>query len=202
MVLKPRVLMVAYKAKDEVIVNLLRKLVETNDDGPNGEVVGTEDGSVKIVSWEEKVWRENKKIGKYGNKILLINDVTGGNQLKPVIDEKFNEYGVSYGFAGNQALIFADPTVFLEDKDLFKKFQEDAKRTLSNPSDIEISNIFIGALMTLASISLPASFMLGCIYGVYKMRKAYEIAEKIVQVQLMYGIMKLYKNDLDKFMKA
>ncbi len=37
-------------AKDEKYLNLLRKLVETNDDNEDGTIVGIEDGLVDIVT--------------------------------------------------------------------------------------------------------------------------------------------------------
>ena len=48
-----KTLIVVYK--DEMLVNQLKKLVETNDDTQEGAVVGTRDDSIKIVSWTEKI---------------------------------------------------------------------------------------------------------------------------------------------------
>ena len=75
----PKTLITVYK--DEVVLNLLRKLVETKDDETEaGKVVGTKDGSVKIVAREPKLWATNKKAGNTGDiedKILFI----GGSKL-------------------------------------------------------------------------------------------------------------------------
>lgn len=49
---EPQTLVVV--CKDEMLVNHLRKLVETKDDTGENSVVGTRDGSVKIVAWTEK----------------------------------------------------------------------------------------------------------------------------------------------------
>ena len=117
-------LIVVYK--DELLVNQLRKMVETRDDSEN-EVVGTTDDSINIVSWDEKVWLANKKAGNLQGKILFIGDVKGTDKLTPIVDVKFNEFGVSYGWAGNQAVIFADTKVLTtrEDYEAFlKKYVE------------------------------------------------------------------------------
>lgn len=54
-------LLVLYREKDETILYQLKKLVDTKDDDvENEKVVGTEDGSVSIVAWSEKVWLDNK----------------------------------------------------------------------------------------------------------------------------------------------
>ena len=54
---KTKSLIVVYK--DEMLVNQLKKLVETKDDISDDEIVGTRDNSVKIVPWTEKVWLDN-----------------------------------------------------------------------------------------------------------------------------------------------
>ena len=99
---EPQTLIVVYK--DEVVLNQLKKLVETKDD-KEGEIVGTEDGSVTIVSWTEKVWLENKKAGTIDAKVLLIGKIKGADKLEPVIDVKFDKWGIKYGWAGKQAVI-------------------------------------------------------------------------------------------------
>lgn len=65
--------------------------------------------SGNIVSWTEKVWLGNKKAGNISGKILFLGDIKGTDKLIPVIDVKFDEYGVQFGWAGNQAVLFADP---------------------------------------------------------------------------------------------
>ena len=56
-----KTLIVVYK--DELLMNQLKKMVETHGDNDN-EVVGTKDDSINIVSWTEKVWLGNKNSGK------------------------------------------------------------------------------------------------------------------------------------------
>ena len=99
-------LIVVYK--DEMLLNELRKLVETKDDTAEA-VVGVKDGSVKIVSWNEKMWLGQKKNGTINNKVLFIGDIKNTDQLIPILDVKFDKYGVMYGWAGNQAVLTCDP---------------------------------------------------------------------------------------------
>ena len=100
-----KTLIVVYK--DEMLMNQLKKLVETRDDGDEG-VVGTRDDSINIVSWTEKVWIGNKSAGNIKGKILFLGDIKGTDKLIPVLDIKFDDCGVKYGWAGNQAVLFAD----------------------------------------------------------------------------------------------
>lgn len=113
-----KTLIVVYK--DELLMNQLKKMIETRDDNEQG-VVGSRDDSINIVSWTEKVWLGNKKAGNIQGKILFLGEVKGTDKLIPVIDVKFDECGVKFGWAGNQAVVYADPKVLTtrEDYDMF-----------------------------------------------------------------------------------
>ena len=113
-------LIVVYK--DEMLLNELRKLVETKDDTAEG-VVGVKDGSVKIVSWNEKMWLGQKKNGTINNKVLFIGDIKNTDQLIPILDVKFDKYGVMYGWAGNQAVLTCDPKKLGSDE--YQEFLKD-----------------------------------------------------------------------------
>lgn len=101
-----KTLIVVYK--DELLMNQLKKMIETHDDAEN-EVIGTRDNSINVVSWTEKVWLGNKKAGNIQGKILFLGDIKGTDKLIPVIDVKFDDCGVKYGWAGNQAVLYVEP---------------------------------------------------------------------------------------------
>ena len=113
-----KTLIVVYK--DELLMNQLKKMVETHDDDAHG-IIGTRDDSISIVSWAEKVWLGNKKAGNIQGKILFLGDIKGTDKLIPVIDVKFDECGIKFGWAGNQAVVYADPKILTtrEDYDAF-----------------------------------------------------------------------------------
>lgn len=94
--------------KDELLVNQLKKLIETDDD-TDGRTVGTKDDSISVVSWTEKVWLANKDAGNIQGKILFLGDIKGTDELIPVIDTKFDDCGVKFGWAGNQAILYVEP---------------------------------------------------------------------------------------------
>ena len=78
----PKTLIVVYK--DEMLMNQLKKLVETNDDSESGDIVSTTDDSINIVSWTEKVWLGNKKAGNIKDKVLFLGEIKGTDKLIPV----------------------------------------------------------------------------------------------------------------------
>lgn len=68
---EPQTLIVVYK--DELVLNQLKKFVETNDDA--------EDGSVTIVAWEEKMWLEQKNQERLTVRYCLLETLRGQTSL-------------------------------------------------------------------------------------------------------------------------
>lgn len=114
----PKTLIVVYK--DELLMNQLKKLIETKDD-KDGKVVGTKDGSVNIVSWTEKVWLDNKKTGTINDKVLYLGVLKGTASLIPTLDIKFTSFGANFGISGNQAVLWANPNA-LAKQDVYNLF--------------------------------------------------------------------------------
>ena len=204
---EPRKLLVIYKEKDEISLNQLKKFVDTNDDTENHEIVGTEDGTVKIVSWSEKIWIDNKKAGNTGNlddKVLFLGDIKGIDKLIPTLDIKFNKHGVSYGFSGKQAAIIVDGKTLISQKN-YDAFVEDLKKvcdasSVGDKKHFDFTdgkqNIKKGAKFAVVAVLFGA---IGSIAALTTY--AFGDAKTIRNQQLLYGVAQLYLNDLDAFMK-
>lgn len=206
--------------KDEMILNQLKKLVESKDD-TSEKIVGSKDGSINIVAWTEKVWLANKKPGNIQGKILFINDIKGTDKLIPVLDVKFNEYGIRYGWAGNQAILYVNskelierssylnfiselsklpiPEMYKQPKNTkIKVIDENREDLQSEQQDNDCKNLFLKAKEQLAK-------------GVNQIEKAgIKVAMNaedylrdknyLVTQMLFYGIVHLYNDGLDEFM--
>lgn len=133
-------LIVVYK--DEISLNLLKKLIETKDD-TESKVIGIPDGSVNVVAWTEKVWLANKKPGNLQGKVLFLDDIKGYDKLIPVIDIQFDKHGVKYGWAGNQAIIYTNVKE-LTDRDEYLAFVDELKELPIPDSYKEAKNVNIG----------------------------------------------------------
>lgn len=193
---EPKPLLVVYKDKDEMILNQLKALVETKDDNVDGTVVGTEDGTVKIVAWNEKTWIQNKKAGNTGDladKILFIGDIKGTDKLEPILNIKFDEHGVRYGIAGNQALLLVDIKKLMNPKN-YNDFLDDLKN-ITNLAIAEKGNV-LRFLMSMAKNVIPLGG------GILFAKDVVNNIQFVREQMLFYGITKLYLNDLDSFMKA
>ena len=197
---EPTTLIVVYK--DELLVNQIKKLVETKDDTDSDTAVGTKDGSVSIVSWTEKVWLEQKKAGNINNKVLFLGNIKGTDKLTPVLDVKFDEFGVKYGWAGTQAVLFVDPQVIAkkEDYDAFLQklnslpVPEKLKAKVEDTPTPAKVGVGIAAFFGVIAAGIAGAAMFA--KDVFTNKKA------VKQQMLFYGIMNLYANHLEEFMNS
>ena len=197
---EPTTLIVVYK--DELLVNQIKKLIEAKDDTDSDTAVGTKDGSVSIVSWTEKVWLEQKKAGNINNKVLFLGDIKGTDKLTPVLDVKFDEFGIKYGWAGTQAVLFVDPQVIAkkEDYDAFlQKFNslpvpEKLKAKVEDTPTPAKVGVGIAAFFGVIAAGIAGAAMFA--KDVFTNKKA------VKQQMLFYGIMNLYANHLEEFMNS
>lgn len=221
-----KTLIIVYK--NEMILNQLKKLIETKNDTDDG-IIGVKDNSVNVVAWSEKVWLANKKPGNIQGKILFIGDIKGTKELIPVIDIKFDNYGVKYGWAGNQAVLYVDnhvlndrnrylsfisclkelpiPEIYKQPKNVnineSKKFDSKTIR-IDNHMKSKNKNKF-SEMMEKAKIVVEKSTNTIEKNSIHLAMKAEDILrdKKFVTTQMLfYGVVNLYNNDLENFMNA
>ena len=212
-----KTLIVVYK--DELLANQIKKLVETNDDNGTNEVVGTRDNSIKIVSSNEKTWLSNKKAGNIDSKVLFIGNIKGVDKLIPVIDVKFNKYGVKYGWAGKQAVIYiADKE--LSDTENYSEFLKaiedlpipDSVKNANEPLDTKIMDKAFNKVKVANKIkneklskfvNKSVEFAEKASNDVaYKTHEVFKDRPIVKKQMLFYGILNLYNNDLETFMNS
>ena len=191
---EPQTLIVVYK--DELVLNQLKKLVETNDDDIENEtIVGTEDESVTIVAWDEKMWLEQKKAGTIDSKVLFIGNIKGTDKLEPVLDVKYDKWGIKYGWAGKQAMISAN-TKYVSKREHYEAFLTEFKEKMLPEKKADELPVKIlkkgGIAVLLGAIGLSTSFLVDF----------FKDQAKVKQQLYLYGIVQLYHNDLETFMKA
>lgn len=192
-------LIVAYKQKDEMSINFLKKLINKNDDLEN-EIIGVEDGTVKVVAWEEKVWLSNKAAGQIGNKVLIFDDVKGSKALLEVSDLKYNAHGIKYGWAGPQAIISIEENELKDEckyNEFLKEFNEcahlvDMEIFNKRPNDSKkiTNNLWKFLIPGLAEITAVSS-----------LNSHFKNKELVRTQMLMYAVSHFYLNYLNEFIK-
>lgn len=125
-----KTLIVVYK--DELLINQFKKLVDLRNSNLKDEEI-----KINVVAWKEQVWQDNKKAGNIKGKVLFIDKLKESDSLIPILDEKYNEYGVKYGWAGNSAIIYNDLSE-LNSEELYIEFLRKLEE-LDIPNDIKKS---------------------------------------------------------------
>lgn len=218
-----KTLIVVYK--DEMILNQLKKLVESKDDTEE-QVVGVRDNSINIVAWTEKVWLANKKPGNIQGKILFLGDIKGTDKLLPVIDVEFDKYGIKYGWAGNQGILNVN-TKALTERDTYLSFIDELSQfpipeAYKVPKNVNICEKYEETTVAETTDELENSnskfnlleeAKLKISKGVASIEKNGKMLamktedflrdKNYVSTQMMfYGVIHLYTNGLEKFMNA
>ncbi len=194
---EPQTLIVVYK--DELHVNQLKKLVETKDDREVENVVGTTDGSVKIVAWTEKVWLAQKKAGNVENKVLFLGRIKGADKLIPLVDIAFDEYGVKYGWAGNQAVLWVEPSE-LKDEKVYEEFLR-AFRCLPVPKTLK-SGMETSLTVRAQSTNFWDQIAAGVTNVAISVKDFVTNNKHLREQMLFYGIINMYIKDLEGFLQA
>ena len=193
-------LIVVYKNRDEMAINQLRKLLETDDDHED-RIVGVEDGSVEIVPWTEKVWIQNKEAGTIKSKVLLIDDIKGSDQLSPIMDIKYDKYGIIYGWAGSQALLTIDENA-LKKKENYEKFLAELRTKVKNGVTKKEKKLGLNKRTVgkgLATAFLPFVWPA---FAASLIKDGFDDGKIVRQQMLMLGMNELYYNHLDQFLKG
>lgn len=192
-----RTLFVVYNSKDELYSNLLRKLVATNDDNTDtGEIVGTEDDSVNIVAWNEKQWLDNKGTIDTSQKVLFLGKT--GEDLIPIIDEKYNKYGIVYGWAGDQAILYVDAKG-LKKREVYNAFFKEVKEKIGEDSVKKEKKIGTNKRTIIKTIGLNLPYVWPLLAGSL-IKDRFDDKKMVKDQQYFLGIYELYKNHLESFL--
>lgn len=173
-------------SKDELLLNLFKKIVEENND------------ELKLVCWDEETWLQEKKVGIIDDKVLLIGKIKGWDSLVPLIDKKYDKHGIMYGWSTSQAIMLADVTG-IDESGAYNLFLDDL-----NAYDIPSS--LKGERVEEVVEEKEKNFF----------QKAFEFVKKTVKPitdkvdpeqkkknrqQYILGINEFYKNDIKDFIK-
>ena len=175
-------------AKDDLIAQAMAQLIERNDDTEEG-VVGTKDGSVYAIVADEKFYQKVLAGRVAGQKKLFIGNLKSSENLRKSSVKKFEQYGVSYGWAGTDAYITCDT------KKLDKK--ADYEAFLKEIEGIDFDKLDKGNARFKMSIANAAKIAFAT---PILLKDAYDYQVKVTRQQLIYGIYRLYYDDLGSFL--
>ncbi len=212
-----KTLIVVYK--DELYCNYLKKLVETKRANEDGSIDRTR-SDINIVAWTEKVWLSQKKAGNINDRVLFLGDVKGTDKLLPIIDVKYDKYGILLGWAGKQAILHIDSKVLIKNgySEFFNQLYllpvpESSKvRAIEEPKVIEKDtsevdnnnqnkNKFAKAIgEAAASLGVILDPVDGAVAAVATASISEFKAGSIQKQQFFFGIHELCENHLEEYM--
>lgn len=167
-------LVVVYKGNGKIAADQLKKLVAENA----GMIAEDDIASLVIVAMEEKVYLDNSKTKPFTDPILFIGDVKDASGIISIAEPKQYGYGVICGFAGPQMVLTVNPKK-LAKRSVYEEFIE-------NLNDLTFQQI---------STAKPG------IHGMWNailhgVRGVKNNNENIRKQQLIYGVTKLFNDDL------
>ena len=175
-------------AKDEFLAQGMAELVERQDDTEEG-IVGTKDGSVYVISADEKFYLDYLADRITDQRILFIGDLKSSKELRKTAEKRFDAHGVSYGWTDRDAFICSDIKK-LDKKEAYEAF-------LNEINEIDFDRLdkanarFKMNLVAAAKIAFATPILL---------KDAYDYHVRVTRQQLIYGIYKMYMQDLDEFL--
>ena len=209
--------------KTEEYANLLRQLISSKDDTEN-EVVGIEDGTVGVVVWLEKEYRDNMATISSNEHILFLgNGEVSKKEFNSSMKMYYDQFGMTYGWLGNRGVLRV--TTEIDDEEEYNKFVElysnfnldfeaiefkNFRKTVANTVDKKAKGLFSKNKFTKAAMTaggLAAGLAAGGIVGV---AGAGIIGSKVVSVnrqkkikQQQYHtlVVAFYREGLAKFLE-
>ena len=190
--------------KTEEYANLLRQLISSKDDTEN-EVVGIEDGTVGVVVWLEKEYRDNMATISSNEHILFLgNGEVSKKEFNSSMKMYYDQFGMTYGWLGNRGVLRV--TTEIDDEEEYNKFVELYSNFNLDFEAIEFKN-FRETVAGMTAGGLAAGLAAGGIVGV---AGAGIIGSKVVSVnrqkkikQQQYHtlVVAFYREGLAKFLE-
>lgn len=190
--------------KTEEYANLLRQLISSKDDTEN-EVVGIEDGTVGVVVWLEKEYRDNMATISSNEHILFLgNGEVSKKECNSSMKMYYDQFGMTYGWLGNRGVLRV--TTEIDDEEEYNKFVELYSNFNLDFEAIEFKN-FRETVAGMTAGGLAAGLAAGGIVGV---AGAGIIGSKVVSVnrqkkikQQQYHtlVVAFYREGLAKFLE-
>lgn len=178
----------AFVTKDDLLFSEMRKLVETNDD-KDGRIVGTRDGSVRLVRWDEKKWRYRRNANATSDRVIVMGDIPGAKNDIRLMEPRFEKYGVKYGWIGGCAYVDADLRK-IRGKYVYDTFLAEFS-SLPLPPELKKDKKMRLDLKTSLKAALAAPLLAKDLYDdTYAVRRQ----------MLFYGLIQFYYNHLEEFL--
>lgn len=216
-----KTLLIVYKEKDEELFDYFKSIIVWDDD-LGDQIIGTEDGTVRVMGLSEKDWLAKKNKKGLSDKYIFIGDIEDVKDPYYI----FDMHGVKFGEIDNDSIKIDVNASYEWSEEEYKVFLQEINNMLIVFNDINNDSIGCGSgnfkkrkrkstidgekhdkkmtkrnwIMDLLCF-IP---IIGAIQGIVAIQEYSEVKkdESILRKQmLLYGICKLYYVKLDDFIK-
>lgn len=195
-------LLVVVPGTDRPLLSRLLDLTPQKKADPvAGRVVATKDGDVMITALTVEQWEKIKNRYTEDDKILFLGLTPSMEWLPKQMHIKYRSFGITYGWLGNRAMLYADRKA-LDDREEYTIFLQCLKANTSieslkkPPSEMTVPQFFALAVFALVVPFGPA------IAGGKLLRDWYANRTLVHRQQYALGIFHLYRSHLKEFMDA
>ncbi|NGM17504.1 hypothetical protein GMI70_05755 [Eggerthellaceae bacterium zg-893] len=106
---------------DRKYATYIQQLISAFDDTDDARI-GTKDGAVDAVIWDEKHYQDNRKALNSSNYLLFVGDTDSAKEARANMPTVFSKVGMSYGWLGRHAFMRVDDNSL--NKDNYPEFKE------------------------------------------------------------------------------
>lgn len=174
--------------KNKLLSSEMNKLITAEDDLGDEMIVGTKDGTVHAIIWNESAWEAFRDKLTSNDKVLIIGKIK--NSMPLTLEQvRFEGFGVKYGWNNNIATIEAEPK-FLSKATIYNDL-------LSTLNSLQISDKlkknakFKFDWVAAGKLAIFPPLLIGDI-----LRENTAVREQ----QLLFGLYKFYMQDLNEFL--
>jgi hypothetical protein len=189
-------LLIVCDEKTKVFANQLSQLISSNDDTED-EIIGSKDGTLMASVWEEKHFIANEAQISSDQNILFIGSTKPAKWVIPNITEKFNQYGIHYGWLGNQAVIYVeDKLLKKEEYDRFNNFCKQQQKEFEEKVKLNLLHTtpnLVKGLALLLPYTYPAA--------IFSIISSLQAKKKIMKQQYHMAVYHFYMNALTPFLE-
>lgn len=176
--------------KNKLLSTEMSNLIKLEDDLDEDSIVGTKDGTVHTIIWNESAWEAFHDKVSEKDKVLIIGKIKNirGLTAKEI---QFNKYGIQYGWHDNIAMIEADPKALKGGKE-YEQFLAELNK-FQVPEKLKKNAKFKFGWLEAGKMAAFPPLLIGDL-----VREETEVRKQ----QLIYGIFNLYLKDLNDFLEA
>ncbi|MBE0472104.1 MAG: hypothetical protein IBX55_21680 [Methyloprofundus sp.] len=200
--MKKKLVIVATSGLEEQ-ANLLKGLISANDD-VEGQTVGTRDGEVEVVVWDDKHFEANKNTLSSEQNVFFVGTskrvMSEINALEYF--EKFSKFGIKIFENGNfAALIVENRDTPNDEYEQFYSYCEENQKRIKEKLELHSSEEKLNGKVALASTlggSLTKAVDLA--YGARSFVKGFSNKKKVINQKYLAGVQVFYFGHMQSFL--